>query len=937
MPARSLFRSALHEHAEPARRVLGAAELPPDSEELARLLAADPAPEVRIAAAGRCANLATLAAAWRTESDAAVRVALASALVQMLSETPDAAGARGVLEADSCTDAIRTAVARSANDADRRAIAIAAIRDEQSLVELAQAAALAETRMAAAQRVHTPEALRKLADAAKDKDRGVARLARQRVHAMEDRSARATEADAILAQMEALTGEPGPILSPLVDLDRRWQALELADDPARIARREALRQILHARFEREHDEARTRARFDGRLGEWIGALAPPATAEGLAGLRAELTAFRDEARSRGDAAARDSLDRAEQRIASWEQEREAVAIAEALVVEAEQLAAGTSIDHASLPERWQALDRAHRTPDLTRRFEAAVIVVEQRRLEQIRTAQQQENAARKLVHDRLHAAEQALLAGNLHAARAAADGIRMLKAAAGVLPKPTLQRLGRLAAQLAELERWESFGQHQARIQLCERAEAVATQTPDPPRLAVEVRKLREEWKALDQQHAGVPKSLWERFDRACEEAYAPAARHFAQQAAQRKQARKQREEFIAAAAVHAPTLLVEPCDPRAIERWVRDTDRAWREGDLGSVEPGAWKKLDARLAAALAPLRDVLASARERAKADRQALIAEVELLLSKAMERDVPSKVRAIQARWQEQAKAMSLPQRDERTLWERFRTACDAVFEARQSQRKAGDERRRESAHALEQICAQLEQLAQAADVDDANVRRALRDLQAQWNGRIRGIESPLPGLESRFRNAKTAVETALSARARSQEAAAWQTLAQKELVCEELDRLVRSSPDPAQAEARSAATLERWAALPALEAAWEKQMIARRDGALRALKGAADAGHYLAGIEQGVEVRRQCLLELEMLLALDTPAEFQAGRLALQVRRLRERFQGQAAPGAANAGSRLLAWCATPGVADACDRERVERVFSKLQHGGKGGGS
>jgi hypothetical protein len=108
-----------------------------------------------------------------------------------------------------------------------------------------------------------------------------------------------------------------------------------------------------------------------------------------------------------------------------------------------------------------------------------------------------------------------------------------LKTAAGTLPKPTTQRLSRLVQQLTDLERWESFGQHNARVQLCERAEALAAQT-DPAQLAQDVQKLRNEWKALDQQHAGVPKSLWERFDRACEKAYAPAARHFAELAARK-------------------------------------------------------------------------------------------------------------------------------------------------------------------------------------------------------------------------------------------------------------------------------------------------------------------------------------------------------------------------------------------------------------------
>ena len=162
-------RSALHTHPEPAQRVLGVAELAPDSSELAQLLTDDPAPQVRVAAARRCANLATLAAAWETETDLAVRDGLASALCNVLSETQDGAGARTLLEADRCTDAIRSEVARRTQDADRRHHAIAAIRDEEPLIDLALAAEHAETRMAAAERVRTVEGLRRLADGAKNR------------------------------------------------------------------------------------------------------------------------------------------------------------------------------------------------------------------------------------------------------------------------------------------------------------------------------------------------------------------------------------------------------------------------------------------------------------------------------------------------------------------------------------------------------------------------------------------------------------------------------------------------------------------------------------------------------------------------------------------------------------------------------------------------
>ncbi len=554
-------------------------------------------------------------------------------------------------------------------------------------------------------------------------------------------------------------------------------------------------------------------------------------------------------------------------------------------------------------------------------------MIEQRRLAQVHAAEQKTNAARQEVHGLLHTAEQALAAGQLQSARAAADEIRTRKPDAGLLPKPTMQRVSRLNSQLAELERWESFGQQHARLQLCERAEAAATAPPDAPRLAAEVRKLREEWKALDQQHAGVPKALLERFDRACEKAYAPAARHFAQMAAQKREARKRRDEFIAAAAAHAATLLAEPRDWRAIEQWLRETDRVWREGDLGSVDPKAWKGFDARLKAAVAPLRDALAAARTQAKAGRQALIDEVTALAGAAMERDAPSRVKAIQARWQAQAKGFGLAQRDERALWEQFRSACNAVFDARQAKRKEADGVKHEHHRALEAICVELEQLAAATDKPDGDLRRSLRELEERWKKQLGGFDPAVRGVESRFRKAKTAVEAALSARARSREAAVWQTLAAKERLCEELDALVRATRSPAEDSAMAAAN-ERWLTLSSLPPEWEKQMVARRDAALRALAESAAAAEYAARIDRGIELRREILLELEISLGLESPAELQAQRLALQVNQLKRRFQDAATPGAGPAGERLLAWCAEPGIAGAQDRERCERVFAAV---------
>jgi hypothetical protein len=924
-----IFGSPLHEHADPAQRVLGVAALPPDSKVLAQLLDSDTSTDVRNAAATRCTDPVVLSGALQAETEPSVRSAIASSLGKVLAATADTGIVRSLLAAQECPDAVRAQIALHTQDEQRRRDALNGMADEDALVDVALGAEHASVRIAAAERVHAPEPLRRLLTGARDKDRGVARLARERLDAINRRIENADAADAILREAEALVAQPGPIVTAAVELDRRWKALVLGDDEVRRTRWDAVGRLMQQRFDRELDEQRAHARFEQRLGAWIAALQPPTAAE-LPMLREELIALRTEAAVDNDSRALAQLEQAERQLVQWEQAAPALAAAEALVVEAEELATGTPIDDAQLPARWQALNLAARTPALTRRFEAALLVIEQRRLAIVRAAQQEQGALRQQLHTALHEAELALAAGHLQEARAAADRARALKVHAGLLPKPSVQRLNRVVQQLVELERWQQFGQQSARVQLCERAEALVQKTADPVALAREVQQLRAEWKKLDEQHAGVPKPLWERFDSACERAYAPAARHFAEQAAQHKQARKQREDFIAASAAHAPTLLVEPHDWRAIERWLRETEATWRGPSLGSVEPGAWKKLDARLKTALAPLHESLTAARLQARQQREALIVEAEALGARTAERDTPSRVKELQARWQTHAKSIVLAQRDERTLWERFRAACNAVFDARTGSRKEADERRHVQRTALEALCEQMEQLAQSTDADEAKVRSSLRELQEQWRRVISEGGPTAAAIEARFKTARTGVEDLLRGRSRASEAAIWQTLFAKEQLCEELDAFAISdaSADPTIGES----VQQRWSALPPLATDWEQKLLKRRDTTLNAFAPLADAyarEDLADDIKKSASARRDALLELELMLGLESPADLQKERLAVQVKHLRDRFKRTTLDTTGGAVEVLLRWCALPGVAEARDRQRCERIVASLQ--------
>jgi hypothetical protein len=327
-----------------------------------------------------------------------------------------------------------------------------------------------------------------------------------------------------------------------------------------------------------------------------------------------------------------------------------------------------------------------------------------------------------------------------------------------------------------------------------------------------------------------------------------------------------------------------------------------------------------------VSPARELLGQARGEAKSGRLALIAEAEALVANAQERDAPAQARALQARWTEHAKSHPLAGRDERTLWERFRAACSAVFEARDSQRKEVDSRKREQRRAFEELCEQAEQLAHAGETGEGEARRQLRELQQRWRDAAAATPVP-PALDSRFRAARSAVEGVLKAHSRGKEAAVWQALLAKAALCEEIDAALVADPPTA---VDTDALHGRWGALPALQPAWEQKLVARREQALAAFAGEDARYDQLDRIDDGVAVRRDALLELELALGLPSPAELAKERLALQVRKLNSRFK--AAAGGGSAGEILLDWCATPGVADERDRGRCEKIVESLQRRG-----
>ena len=271
-------------------------------------------------------------------------------------------------------------------------------------------------------------------------------------------------------------------------------------------------------------------------------------------------------------------------------------------------------------------------------------------------------------------------------------------------------------------------------------------------------------------------------------------------------------------------------------------------------------------------------------------------------------------------------SLLQRDERPLWEQFRAACDAVFAARDAKRKEQVGIKQQGRRELEELCVQLEALAAATDKDDQEIRQAARAAAEQWR-KQRGAPDPaLRGIETRFKKAQAAVDAMLAERARAQKAAVWTTLAAKEQVCEELDGLVRAgnaAPDSATACAGQMGCAGCAARRMGEENARAPRWRVERTRAIpRRLPDTAQASNV-----ETTDAANDCS-SWSLRSASTARPEFQQQRLALQVKQLRDRFKNEATAGANTPAERLLAWCAEPGMADAADRQRLQRIFARV---------
>jgi hypothetical protein len=471
-----------------------------------------------------------------------------------------------------------------------------------------------------------------------------------------------------------------------------------------------------------------------------------------------------------------------------------------------------------------------------------------------------------------------------------------------------------LESRVLSLQGWQRWRADQLREELCIRAEQLHAEPLAPRKQQDALRRLRDEWKQLD--HTGAPANngaLWQRFDTACNAAYAPVAEFVAQEKAAQDRVEQERTALIEELRAFASVQDLSTADGAAWRKYAGELDRLghrWREG--GHLPEKRYAALQAQwkeaMDTAAAPLKEAQRNARQR----RDALIAQA-IEAAQATQGDVAARLKQLQLQWQEEARAMPLPRVIEQKLWERFRAPQDAWHNARKQAHEEQRQQRDAQANALRDAINALEKAAHEGDA--AAVNAAWQAVEQQW--------------DAQFPRAQAAPA---DARGRGQDRRGPQSTPphpqqQRVFVPQGLINARRHAEEQARKRLHHLRQEQRGSVLDAWVAAWQSREASalQAEGFGKAVNKAA-AQRWLQAVSAGKgsdAARDDALIKLELAAGCDSPPEAQAARRVMQLQVLANRGRDELHSNWPQAVEQVMAGPYTDAAA-----ERFKRCMLKL---------
>ncbi|MDY7549050.1 DUF349 domain-containing protein [Glaciimonas sp. CA11.2] len=859
---------------------------------------------------------------------------------------------------------LRVASAQAIDSARQQALKQAAsLTEESSAVVFILKAEFADARLQAAQWVHSANGLEQVLKAMRNVDRRVVKLMLSRLDVLRRQQQTSAQAVLCLQTAQELLNQEQLLPNQVAELDRAWQQIE---NPLEMQQQE-FRQISAALASRLSAQAELQRAVLGllarlrQLNQQINDDPLAHTADEVAFQAAQIAEHMQQHQTNVEAITLPKQLASEyavafqvlqQRLQTLLKSQETLNARLALLTQWESMAAET-LKPELLRRSWTSLGvlSASQASDqiAEQRYEAllklsiasAQPVVLPKSAQPLVGVEQPTDTDKVASHQQFVAAleglEAALEEGALQVAMDCDKTLRAMDFKALKITPPQNARLVQARGELGRLQGWARWGGNVSREELMKAAQELSDQGLAVIELAKKIGSLRARWKSLDSSAGSAPKVLWDGFDAACTAAYLPVAAHFQLLAEERQRNQikallliDEIQQYAAVALNNTDSYrstgsVAGLPDWKAIAQFCQQKQQAWR--GLGAINRSEKKSLDKSFANASQQLLAPLLVQQQREITNREKLITEASEL--PVNQRDTAERLRELQLRWQEQAKALPLSRQDEQLLWQRFRIACDTIFTQRKEAASTADTERRQNLQVKEELCTSLEAAISQIEVAVPSVLTGmLRQTQQDWSrtGAVpRGAEAQI---EARHSAAVASLQAHIDQARHNAVIAEAHALCDKLALCQLVEVSLGLDGD-AEPEGNPDRWDANWQAMPTLPSVFEKTMRSRFDTALQlhrvAERPAIDA--YLMTLENNREKLLQELLRAEIITGVDSPATLTRERLQVQVEVLQAALK--AGTSGLSSSDQLLRACGLPALMDYVTRERAEHLIMSVK--------
>jgi hypothetical protein len=761
---------------------------------------------------------------------------------------------------------------------------------EEDLERVLTASAVAKIRLEAARKIHDPERLQRIAKFSRHKDNGIYQYAQQRLGEIRNAEAHITQQIArglsLCEDMETLAAVafiPAGYPARIKQIESAWTELEIEPSAEVKERFQIAGEKCAARqkvYEAEHAKQVCSERLESLLQALMAASAPEEsdaekidetlrlTDEEWRALN-ELAAANTEEQARFEQVRRKLLD---YRAALKRFSEHETAIRDLCEKLAGDNAKNISVARKQLQQAIQKIrwPLAFNRPTVLVETDAVFARLDEKQKTLDTQLKQRIETLQTLIQQLTEAVDN----GNVLDAKELLD---KAQSQTDTLPanegRPFKSKLVPLRARTQELSGWRKFAENQQRKTLCERMEELAAKSVDPQHKVNAIKQLQTEWKALDKFEAA-PASLWRRFHKASDAAYAPCKQHFETQAKLRETNLAERTRLCTELKNYIDGIDWDTVDWRGLDKKLRHALDKWRQYSPVDRKPG--KTLDSEFNEYVTLLKSRLKDEQQKNLETKRTLIANAEALTEQTDTQEAIRKIKELQNTWRD---CGITAQRQEQVLWKKFRSACDVVYERVKENRNTEQATLTQNKIKAEEICTQIEVLAKSSDTEPAVAQKKYQELRESFRQIGALPEKPAIAIRKRFTAACKLYESQLKTRNSRKHQSMQNEWLRKIALCQQIETAGNNGATPDSIIGEWESTIE----LP--KAAREKT-----ETRFASAKAAMENGGHVDGFNRDLERAQILCIRAEILANLESPAEVREQRMAYQISNLREAMTG-----------------------------------------------